>query len=141
MVLSILMSFILIGLGGIHFYWAFGGQLGFAATLPTKENGQKVLNPKMSHCLIAGFVFLLFGFLYLIQSGLIVFEGKASILAYAGWIIPTIFIARAVGDFKYVGFFKSVKETNFGKIDSQLYSPLSLTIGLLGILTQLLQQC
>jgi len=136
-----LLSLILTGLGCLHLYWAFGGQLGFAATLPTKVNGQKVLNPKMSHCLIAGFVFLLFGFLYLMQSGLVVFEGTASILRYAGWMIPTIFIARAVGDFKYVGFFKSIKETNFGKMDSQLYSPIAVTIGLLGILTQLLQQC
>ena len=141
MILSLLLSLILSGLGCLHCYWACGGQLGFTATLPTKVNGQKVIKPKKRDCLVTGFVFFLFSFFYLLQSGIIVFEVTISILPYAGWMIPIIFIARAIGEFKYVGFFKSVKETNFGKIDSQLYSPLSLTIGLLGILTQLLQQC
>jgi len=46
MIVSILLSFILIALGLIHFNWAIGGQFGFAESLPTKESGESVLHPK-----------------------------------------------------------------------------------------------
>ncbi|WP_298220898.1 DUF3995 domain-containing protein [Flavobacterium sp.] len=139
MVLSILLSCILIGLGSIHFYWAFGGKFGFARTLPTKITGEKVLNPKKIDCLIVAFVLTLFGVFYAIESGLIVFKLSEWIISYVSWIIPIIFILRAIGEFKFVGFFKSVKETNFGKSDTKIYTPLCLIIGILGITITLLK--
>jgi hypothetical protein len=38
--------------------------------------------------------------------------------------VALIFAARAVGDFRYVGFFKRVRDSRFGRLDSALYSPL-----------------
>ena len=35
-----------------------------------------------------------------------------------------------------MGVFKSVKETDFGKLDTKLFSPLCLIIGVFGILIQ-----
>ena len=37
---------------------------------------------------------------------------------------------RAVGDRKYVGFFKRVRDTEFARRDSRIYSPLCLLLGL-----------
>ncbi|MBN8642817.1 MAG: DUF3995 domain-containing protein [Flavobacteriales bacterium] len=133
MILSIVLSSIFIGLGCIHFYWALGGKFGFSETLPTKTNGQQVLNPKRSDCLIVGLVLVLFGVFYLIKSRLITFELTAWMIQYASWIIPIIFIFRAIGEFKYVGFFKSIKGTHFSKMDTKIYSPLCLLMGILGI--------
>ena len=53
------------------------------------------------------------------------------------WIIAGIFILRAIGDFRYVGFFKSVKQSAFARADSRYYSPLCLLIGVLGIMIEL----
>ena len=49
---------------------------------------------------------------------------------YGYYFLAGIFILRAIGDFKYVGFFKKVKNTPFAKLDSKFYSPLCLLIGL-----------
>ncbi len=42
-----------------------------------------------------------------------------------------------MGEFKYVGFFKKIKMTHFGKRDSNFFSPLGLIIAIMGILVQL----
>ena len=36
----------------------------------------------------------------------------------------------AVGDFTYVGWFKRVRHTSFGKMDTRLYTPLCTALGL-----------
>ncbi|WP_236336773.1 DUF3995 domain-containing protein [Paenibacillus auburnensis] len=48
---------------------------------------------------------------------------------YGGWALASIFILRAVGDFRWVGFFKKQQGTVFAKRDTFLYSPLCLFIG------------
>lgn len=139
MILSILLSLILIGLGMIHFNWVIGGKFGFVESLPTKENGERILNPKKIDSAIVGIGLTAFGFFYLLKSGLIEFNLPESIMKYGSWIIPIIFLLRAIGEFKYVGFFKSVKKTDFGKLDTKLFSPLCLIIGLFGIVIQLMK--
>ena len=138
MILSIILCIILIGLGLIHFNWAVGGNFGFSESLPTKENGERVFNPRKIDGAIAGIVFIAFGIFYLLKSGLIEFNIPEWITTHGGWIIPLIFILRAIGEFKYVGFFKSLKKTDFGKLDTKLFSPLCLLIGIFGIIIQLL---
>jgi hypothetical protein len=39
-------------------------------------------------------------------------------------------LARAVGDFRLVGFFKRVKDSVFARMDSRVYSPLCVLLGL-----------
>ena len=138
MILSVLLSFILILLGSIHFNWAFGGTFGFLNALPTNENGEKVLNPKKIDSAIVAIGLTLFGLFYIIKSGLIEYELPEWILTYVGWIIPIIFILRAIGEFKYVGFFKSVKNTGFAKLDTNFFSPLCLFIGIGGLIANLM---
>ena len=138
MILSVLLSFILIGLGIIHFNWVFGGKFGFKEAIPTNENGESVLNPKRIDSAIVGVGLTAFGIFYLFKSGLINFSLPDWILEYGGWTIPILFLLRAVGEFKYVGFFKSVRKTDFGKLDTKLFSPLCLIIGIFGIIIQLM---
>jgi hypothetical protein len=137
-ILSAFLFLIFALLGVIHFNWVFGGRWGFDKALPTKENGEKILNPGKFDSAIVGLGLLFFGIFYLLKSGLINFQIPSWIITYGSWIIPSIFILRAIGDFKYVGFFKKIKNTEFGKTDSKLFSPLCLIIGLIGILMQLI---
>ena len=138
MLLSIILSFIFIILGLIHINWVFGGQFGFENSLPTKENGERVLNPKKIDSAIVGISLIFFGVFYLNKA--ILFTGILSqnMMNYAGWIIPFIFILRAIGDFRYIGFFKRIKMTAFGKLDTKFFSPLCLIIGILGLIIQIL---
>lgn len=139
MILSILLSLILIGLGMIHFNWVIGGKFGFTESLPTKENGERVLNPKKIDSAIVGIGLTVFGIFYIFKSGLIEFNLPEWIMKFVSWIIPLIFLLRAIGEFKYVGFFKSVKKTDFGKLDTKFFSPLCFIIGIFGILIQLMK--
>jgi hypothetical protein len=45
-------------------------------------------------------------------------------------LLAGVFLLRAVGDRKYVGFFKRVRGTAFARWDSRLYAPLCLALGL-----------
>lgn len=137
MILPLLLSLILFILGLVHFNWVFGGTFGFAESLPTKETGERILNAKKIDSALVGIGLIAFGFFYVFESGLINYSLPQGILEYSGWIIQVIFLLRAMGDFKYVGFFKKVKKTTFGKLDSRLFSPLCLVIGILGIVIQL----
>jgi len=137
MILSIILSIIFIVLGLIHFNWVIGGTYGFAASLPTKENGERFLNPRKIDSAIVGIGLTAFSLFYLFKSSLISYQLPEWILTYGGWIIPAVFMLRAIGDFKYVGVFKSIKTTDFGKLDTKLFSPLCLIIAIFGILIQL----
>jgi len=48
----------------------------------------------------------------------------------ACWLLATIFILRAIGDFRLVGFFKRVRGSPFAQWDTAAYSPLCLVLGL-----------
>ena len=52
-------------------------------------------------------------------------------LGVAGPIaVGVVLLARAVGDFRYVGFFKRVRGSRFATLDSRYFSPLCLLLGL-----------
>ncbi len=135
--LSIILSAIFFFLGSIHFFWAFGGNWGLEYALPTTTNNQKALRPSNLMTLFVGLVLFSFGWVFLSQTSIINLEKYNSTLNYIRWGISILFILRAIGDFNYVGFFKKVKPTKFSKADSQLFSPLCLIIGLVGIVLQL----
>lgn len=136
-ILSIFLFLVFLVLGGFHFYWFFGGTWGLKKVIPSKENELNNLSiPKLA-TLIVGLVLTLFGLMYLVKSGLIDFQISNWIKNYGYWFISSIFILRAIGEFNYVGFFKKIKNTEFSKADSKIFSPLCLIIGIIGILIQL----
>ncbi len=142
LILSLLLFAIFLLLSSIHFYWAFGGKWGAGAVLPTKSDDidQKALNPGIVATLIVAFGLLAFGLLPLIITDTIHFELPHWLEKYGLWIIAGIFGLRAIGEFRYVGFFKKYKNTKFGRNDTRYYSPLCLIISLSAIGLILTQQ-
>ncbi|AWW00928.1 DUF3995 domain-containing protein [Arcticibacterium luteifluviistationis] len=132
MTLTIIEAGILMTLSGIHFSWVFGGKFGFDVAIPTNPKGEKVLNPKAMDSFIVASGLLIFALYFLIRQGLIAINLPASIDKYGGWVISTIFLFRAIGDFKYVGFFHKVRGTRFSNMDLKLFSPLCLLLSLIG---------
>jgi len=121
-----------------HFYWLFGGEKWIDKALPTDENEKRVLNPGKFETVIVTFGLLLFEFYYLLKMELFEMEIPKLIAEYSGWIISLIFIVRAIGDFKYVGFFKRIKKTEFAKLDTRYFTFISLIVGLIGIIIELI---
>lgn len=132
--LSIVLTILFFGLATIHFYWGYGGQWGFTNSLPTNEQGVRILNPKTIDSIIVGLGLLLFGTFYLFLAEIVKIKIAMWFKNILQWLIPLIFILRAVGDFKYVGFFKEIKTTEFANLDTNFYSPLCLVIGFIGLI-------
>lgn len=130
---TIILLLIFFSLAILHFYWAFGGEWGFKNALPADENGKILFIPRNIDSAIVGLGLIAFGSFYLLKSDLIQLALPMWIVKYGGWIIPILFLLRAVGEFKYVGLFKSISTTEFGRLDTIFYSPLCLIIGCLGI--------
>ena len=136
--IAIILFLIFLFISFIHFYWAFGGKWGSDAVLPTKDdNNTKVLNPTILITLIVAFGLLGFGLFILNTAGLIHFYIPQWHNKYGLWIIASIFALRAIGDFNYVGFFKKIKRTKFGKNDTKYFSSFCLTISILAIILEL----
>lgn len=97
-----------------------------------------MLNPRKIDSAIVGLGLFGFGSLYLIHTGLLVWDLPEWLVHIASWIVPGIFLLRAIGEFKYVGFFKKIRSTSFAKRDSKYYAPLCLGIGIIGFIVALI---
>jgi hypothetical protein len=139
-ILSFFLCIVFLFLGLVHIHWALGGTWGYEKSLPANENGERILNPKKRDSAIVGLGLLFFSILYVFKSGITSITIPLWIWTYGSWLIPAIFLLRAIGDFKYVGFFKKVKHTVFGKADSKIFSPLCLLIAILAFLINFISQ-
>ena len=126
-VLAYIVTIILVFLGGLHFYWAIFGIKDITAVVPIKSNSKKVVTPGKPVTIMVGLVLLSFG--YIVLDSIVTFLNW-SIFYYLRLAISILFIIRAIGDFKYLGFFKTQKNSKFARNDSNYYSPLCLFIGL-----------
>ncbi len=120
-----------------HFYWAFGGRWGFYNSLPCKEDGTLLFEPRSADCLIVGIGLTSIAFFYCYQALQIPIPLPVWLIDLIGWVIPIIFILRTFGDFKYVGFTKKVKTTKFAELDTRFFSPLCFSIGVIALLLKL----
>ncbi len=126
-VLGILLAVIFAILGLFHLYWAAGGRVSSVTVIPT-VGGKDLFNPSaFMTVLVAAALF----------AAMLVVLGRLKIwgafvpswIFYSGtWVISLLFLLRAVGDFRYVGFFKSVSDTDFARWDRILFSPFCLFI-------------
>jgi hypothetical protein len=130
MIPAVLASSILCGLGVVHLYWAAGGTIGKGAAVPSL-NGKPVLSPGVLATVLVGLG------LFAVAAWVIVtaIGSPARILETAlrvgTGLVGLVFATRAVGDFRYVGFFKSVRDSEFARRDTYAYSPLCLLLALL----------
>ncbi|WP_299250064.1 DUF3995 domain-containing protein [uncultured Cytophaga sp.] len=135
--ISILLFVIFLFLSSIHFYWAIGGRWGSEAVYPTMDDGIKPKMPGVVPTLIVAVGLLFMGLFILLKAGFIAVSIPLWISSYGLWILAAIFTIRAIGDFKYAGFFKKIKHTTFGQQDTKYYSPLCLLIVVLILILEL----
>ncbi len=132
-ILGILLAVILAILSFFHLYWASGGRFGIGAAIPT-VGGKSLFKPSpFATILVAAALFAAM----LVVLGRIKIWGAfvpSWIFYWGTWVISLLFLLRTIGDFRYVGFFKSVTDTNFARWDTILFSPLCLFIGIVAFL-------
>ena len=128
---TITLTFIFFFLSGLHIYWGLGGRRGLAAAVPRKANGAKRINPSAFDCFVVAFLLLGGGIFVLVRSHLLSIRLPSWLLHSGSWILLVIFTARAIGECRYVGFFKKVKSSQFARLDTKYYSPLCVLIAAL----------
>ncbi len=134
-ILIFINSLIFLFISGLHIYWAFGGRWAMNAVIPTKTGSQeKMFQPGIFATLIVAVGLLLFATITLGNLGWFDYLMNRKYIGYATIAIACIFLIRAIGDFKYAGFFKRIKDTDFARNDTRIYSPLCLLIAVLAFM-------
>lgn len=126
--LTSILCTILIAIAVLHLFWAFGGKWGAADAVPSKAT-EKLFEPSPFSCVLVALGMIVMTVLVLQYVKLIHLPQIEVISNYGIWFVAFVFLIRAIGDFKYVGFFKKIKTTVFAKNDTKYYSPLCLLIG------------
>ncbi len=135
--LILIQSTIFIILSAVHVAWMLGSKWALSSALPTNIDGTNVLNPTKIDTAIVATGLLLFAIFYLVKGNYLKISFPNWIHKYVGWLISTLFLFRAMGDFNYVGFFKEITTTEFAQLDTILYTPLCLGLGVIGITIEL----
>ncbi|HYI40354.1 MAG TPA: DUF3995 domain-containing protein [Allosphingosinicella sp.] len=118
-----------------HLHWALGGRLGYSVSLPQRPDGVPVMAHRLSWWR-AGAAAVALGLaalalLLLAYAGHLPLPLPRSVARAALLVTGAAFVARALVPNRYVGFFKSLRQTRWARFDTRLYSPLFLLLGLL----------
>jgi hypothetical protein len=121
---------ILLFAAGFHLYWGCGGRVGSAVALPQRADGMQAFKPSPTGAILVA-VFLIGSLLLVLAlAGLIHLPVPQRWLRVAVMSLSALFLMRALSWYKYVGLFKSIRNTRFAKYDTWLYSPLCLVLSM-----------
>lgn len=116
-------------LASVHVYWAFGGQFAKVAAIPELRGAPSFVPGRMVTLLVAC-ALLACAALVGAATGFLDAPVPATTLQWACFGLALLLLLRAIGDFRLVGFFKTVRGSRFAWLDSSLYSPLCLALAL-----------
>lgn len=117
-------AIILFFVAAIHFYWAFGGKWGAYAVLPQINTEKRLFTPSPLATVAVAIPFFLISLIFAQAAGWFDFEIVGQYLSILLLVLVVVFAIRAMGDFKYVGFFKKIKNTEFAITDTKYFTPL-----------------
>jgi Protein of unknown function (DUF3995) len=127
---ALMLSAAVLGIAALwHFYWAMGGRTGLIVAIPERNN-RPLFTPSRMATIAVAFGIASIAVLYA-AVGFGVLQNSPS-AAIGLSICSLAFLGRSIGDFGYVGFFKSHTGTAFANADSHYYSPLCLFLGIAG---------
>lgn len=140
--IALITSVILFILAAFHFYWLLGGRVGFATAMPEKMRGvvsaEKTRPSFKMATFLVGLGLAVCGFIVLANAMYFKTLIPDNYLLWAARIIGVVFLIRAMGDFRYVGLFKKKTDDPFARMDTILYIPICIVVGLGSILVTIL---
>ncbi|MHA7683342.1 DUF3995 domain-containing protein [Cupriavidus sp. PET2-C1] len=140
---ALLVACIYLLLAGVHVYWALGGGLAKDAAVPRvprKVAAGDIAPPATASAMVPAFTPSRTGTLLVAaglaavalmvgaRAGLATAPCTGPVLQWAIGLVALAMLARAVGDFRLVGFFKRITGSSFAWLDTWVYSPLCLTL-------------
>ena len=91
-------------------------------------DGKPLFMPSKAATVAVAVVLLLFAALVGSTAGFLTTGLPRNVLGWLCYGLALGLLARAVGEFKYVGFFKKVRGTEFARLDTVLYSPVCVLL-------------
>jgi hypothetical protein len=125
--LAMIVSLAFVALALWHFIMALWPGRPMSGAVPS-ESGKPLFVPSARATLAVGLVLLLFACLVAATAGLVAIGVPQRVLSWLCFALALGLLARAVGEFNYVGFFKRVRGSRFARLDTLLYSPLCLLL-------------
>jgi hypothetical protein len=112
-----------------HVHMAIGARRSSSESgaVPT-VGGRPLFVPSRKATLAVAVILALFAGLVAATAGLVSLGLPPIVLVGLSYGLALGLLARAVGEFKYVGFFKRVRGSRFATLDTFVYSPLCLLL-------------
>lgn len=124
-VLAVLLILTFSALGLLHLYWALGSKKPTSSVLP-EVGGQPAFVPGVAATLVVATGLFCCALLVASLARFLPLPLPEDLQRIGGYLLATLFLARAIGDFRLVGFFKKIRGTRFATLDTRYYSPLCL---------------
>lgn len=112
-----------------HFRMAFLTPSGESAAVPS-VNGKPVFVPSTQGTILVAIVLMAFAALVAATAGIVDVGLPPVALVWLSYGLALGLLGRAIGEFRYVGFFKRVRGTPFARLDTWVYSPLCLLLAI-----------
>jgi hypothetical protein len=129
--MAYLLAYALAGVFVLLALWHFGMAAlpasGKGGAVPSVD-GKALFKPSKLATVGVGVVLLLFAALMGATGGLIHTGLNPMLLAGLSYALAAGLLARAIGEFKYLGLFKRVRGSRFATLDTFVYSPLCLLL-------------
>jgi hypothetical protein len=127
--LAWLVASVFAGVAVLHLYWAFGGLRGSHDAVPHVD-GKRLFQPGTAATVVVAGLLAVASALVLERARLGPGIIPPAVSLWGTWSVAAVLTARAVGEFNYLGFFKRHRGTRFASLDTRIYSPLALGLGI-----------
>ena len=114
-------------LAAVHLVWAAGGATGGSA-IPTID-GRPTFTPGRATTLAVALALAAAAVTVMLRVGLLDSPIPPAVVRVGTGLLGLAFVLRAIGDFRLVGFFKTVRNSRFAINDTRFFSPLCLGLG------------
>ena len=114
-------------IAALHVYWALSGT-STGAAVPSRIDGRPLFQPTRVGTLAVAAALAMAAAIVLGRAGVLGPYPDFILYRTGAWAVGLVLLARAVGDFRYVGFFKREHRTRFARMDTRFYTPLCLAV-------------
>ncbi|MEO8856630.1 MAG: DUF3995 domain-containing protein, partial [Burkholderiaceae bacterium] len=124
-VLAWLVASVFVLLAAWHVRMALSPRTARGIAVPSLA-GRPLFVPSTRATLAVAILLLVFAVLVAAAAGILAVGVPLRVLGWLCYALALGLLARAVGDFTYVGLFKRVRSSAFARLDTQIFSPLCL---------------
>lgn len=125
--LATIVSLTFLALAIWHLWMALSPEINASGAVPSVA-GRPLSVPSARAFVGVAVVLLVFAALVAATGGIVQVGLPARYLSWLSFALSLGLLVRAIGEFRYAGFFKQVRGTRFARLDTLVYSPLCLLL-------------